>query len=621
MPIHFEDRQAKYPNRWTMKKSDGTSEVVTLIRNDEPIVEGTPMNAETLNQLSDVAGADVARAEAEAAAQNAKDYSDKAKNAAENAAQEAASRVVDPTLTLSGKAADAKATGAAVDKEKERASKSESALEDKKADKTELDTERKRIDTLNDGGLNLKNEVIDTSIKAWLADHPEATTTVQDGAITEGKINAEFLPYIKKDYVTPEMFGAVGDGAADDSEALQKAFDYVTENNLNALYITGFYRCNRDIKVEKAFELTISGLNMNRSRILMAGSTLTIGNDTGTVNELRINNITINGVAGKNVIPFIVKNITNVTFQDCNFAEGGSYLMRFDHADIVFISNCTFAGSNYLDTWLPCSGIEVVSGNPIMVDKCNIWNLNTFIDIKAENRIVSIANSWIEFVIKIINIENLINGLGASLKHNISNCNIAYSPHGSKRTFEDASIINYNNLQPGFNIITTVSNNHIVYYSDSSINHLIHITDVPEQMQIECLNNLLFTPLSTVDAYFVNIDKGSNKSIIFSSLNIDADRGCNIASCVKQIRTTNFMSAQISIPSISTTKKYTLWSGNNRLYFYGEDNIARTIIASSANDTIDNIDASNASVLDVANKLHTLIEVLYRSSIIRKAGD
>lgn len=49
--MHFVDREAKYPNRWTMKKSDGTSEVVTLVRNDEPIVEGTPMNAETLNTL------------------------------------------------------------------------------------------------------------------------------------------------------------------------------------------------------------------------------------------------------------------------------------------------------------------------------------------------------------------------------------------------------------------------------------------------------------------------------------------------------------------------------------------------------------------------------------------
>lgn len=93
MPIHFEDRQAKYPNRWTMKKSDGTSEVITLIRNDEPTVEGTPMNAETLNQLSDVAGADVARAEAEAAAQNAQKIVNDAKTdidaSAENAVQKA----------------------------------------------------------------------------------------------------------------------------------------------------------------------------------------------------------------------------------------------------------------------------------------------------------------------------------------------------------------------------------------------------------------------------------------------------------------------------------------------------------------------------------------------------
>ena len=50
-----------------MKKSDGSSEIVTLIRNDEPIVEGTPMNAETLNTLSDVAGAEIARQQAEAA--------------------------------------------------------------------------------------------------------------------------------------------------------------------------------------------------------------------------------------------------------------------------------------------------------------------------------------------------------------------------------------------------------------------------------------------------------------------------------------------------------------------------------------------------------------------------
>lgn len=127
--MHFVDRKAKYPGRWTMMKSDGTSEIITLIRNDEPVVEGTPMNADTLNTLSDVAGADIAKEKAEAAAtvaSTAKDVAELAANsatasrdAAASSAEEAkksadkAAAVVstDPTLTISGAPADAKATG------------------------------------------------------------------------------------------------------------------------------------------------------------------------------------------------------------------------------------------------------------------------------------------------------------------------------------------------------------------------------------------------------------------------------------------------------------------------------------------------------------------------------
>lgn len=127
--MHFVDRKAKYPGRWTMTKSDGTSEIITLIRNDEPVVEGTPMNANTLNALSDVAGADIAREKAEAAAtvaSIAKDAAELAANSSEEskdaaakseaAAKQYADNVAaivstDPTLTVSGAPADAKATG------------------------------------------------------------------------------------------------------------------------------------------------------------------------------------------------------------------------------------------------------------------------------------------------------------------------------------------------------------------------------------------------------------------------------------------------------------------------------------------------------------------------------
>lgn len=87
------------------------------------------MNANTLNTLSDVAGADIAREKAEAAAtvaltakdaaelaanssEESKDAAAKSEAAAKQYADNAAAIVsTDPTLTISGTPADAKATG------------------------------------------------------------------------------------------------------------------------------------------------------------------------------------------------------------------------------------------------------------------------------------------------------------------------------------------------------------------------------------------------------------------------------------------------------------------------------------------------------------------------------
>jgi hypothetical protein len=66
-------------------------------------------------------------------------------------------------------------------------------------------------------------EGIGEAVNEWLNEHPEATATVQDGSLTEEKFSDALKLQTIKDYVTPEMFGAAGDGATDDTVAFEQA--------------------------------------------------------------------------------------------------------------------------------------------------------------------------------------------------------------------------------------------------------------------------------------------------------------------------------------------------------------------------------------------------------------
>ena len=86
---------------------------------------------------------------------------------------------VDSTLTESGQGADAKAVGDAID-----------GLDNK-------------IDQITVGG-------VDAVVEQWLDEHPEATTTIQDGAITDAKLSSSLKAKLR--LITLDELETVGEG-------------------------------------------------------------------------------------------------------------------------------------------------------------------------------------------------------------------------------------------------------------------------------------------------------------------------------------------------------------------------------------------------------------------------
>lgn len=125
------------------------------------------------------------------------------------------------------------------------------------------------------------------AIGDWLDDHPEATTTVLDGSLTESKFSNALKLKTIKDYVTPEMFGAVGDGTTDDTQAWKDAIasgkpilavnNYLTVEQLsldNDVYMLGtiYNDVSSAIKIQgktaKTYILKVSAKQQNSEQFV-----------------------------------------------------------------------------------------------------------------------------------------------------------------------------------------------------------------------------------------------------------------------------------------------------------------------------------------------------------------
>ena len=122
---------------------------------------------------------------------------------------------------------------------------------------------------------NVTPTIRDT-VNQWLDDHPEATTTVEDGAITFQKLSDLLtgnhvpytMPYINqsgdnihwtKECLIPQMFGAAADGVTDDSASVTAMITAANEYDL-IYFPAGTYYLAAPVNITKNINIINAGI-------------------------------------------------------------------------------------------------------------------------------------------------------------------------------------------------------------------------------------------------------------------------------------------------------------------------------------------------------------------------
>lgn len=219
------------------------------------------------------------------------------------------------------------------------------------------------------------DEQVETAVSEWLESHPEATTTVQDGSLTEVKLSNALKLKTINDYVTPKMFGAAGDGETDDTAAVKGAASTGKPLNLEGLTYL--------------IKDTIEATNIIYNGSLVIDALVDYGIETNSsVNDLTISGTEYNIDAGICFNGYTEAAANRVTVKHISNLSGicaGLLFMPTEDGAVFEVNNCHFSdiysapNSVVGDDAGSASGVHI---NSSYITTGSIKN-SYFIDIKS----------------------------------------------------------------------------------------------------------------------------------------------------------------------------------------------------------------------------------------------
>ena len=190
----------------------------------------------------------------------------------------------------------------------------------------------------------------------------------------EGKYEA-----VTKAYVTPQMYGAFGDGKADDTQAIKSAINALGGNDCILHFPTGTYLVSEDIPLVSNMTLEGEGNNSIIKRIGNALEKYNVILCEG-IDNVTIKNIHIQGDRNEHMgamgewgACIGLYSTSNVTIKDCKLTDGwgdGVYVGTLEGpCTNTIVEGCLIDNNRR-------QGISVINSDRLTVRNCTITNTN-----------------------------------------------------------------------------------------------------------------------------------------------------------------------------------------------------------------------------------------------------